>query len=499
MTDILVRFVHPEAGSVEASVGDRPLVVGREGSDVVLGDGRVSRKHGRLWREGDSVFYEDTGSSNGSWLEGRRLSAPVRVESARPIVVGETALTLAGSDSQNLPLGMSLQMRLRAGGSVSEVLSFGQPARYATALYDFVQALLASSTQELLERAVSTIQETVPAAQRVAVKAWPTLHSLLPTESPVSLSMARLAVHNREALLLSEEAMDEPEVVASAIRHGIRSAIYVPLLTADSDAVGVLCVDTPRPGIPFSEDDFQFVRALGALLATALVAGRVREVQTRRDAMATFLKIASHDLRNPVGVALVAAKTIMTYDDPKIARELLPCIVEASERAMDLIRTYLEMAGLDAGQTVKLERSWLDARELVQGELEFNRVALPAKRKLELVSRVDCDRVHGDPQRLRQILGNLLSNAVKYSPDGGQITLEVEEGALFRVRDQGKGIAPEDQERLFRQFERLGDTQAQGIGLGLWLTAALVNAHGGRIWVESTPGEGATFAFTIPP
>lgn len=489
-TDILVRFEHPEAGSVEVAVGEKPLVVGREGSDVVLGDGRVSRRHGRLWREGDAVLFEDTGSSNGSWLDGKRLTGPVKVEQDRHIVVGETALRLSDAG------GMSLQMRVQAEGAVDLT------SRYTASLYEFVQALLVSSSEELIALAMRTIAETVPAAQRVTAVSWPDLLPLLPDQDPagVSASMARYAVTNREAILLSEDALEQPDIAASVVRHGIRSAIYAPL-----HDFGVLCVDTPRPSIPFSAEDLQFVRALGALLATALVAERqrqevrrieteAREVQARRDAMASFLKIASHDLRNPVGVALSASKMIL--QTPALSDSLLPCIVEASERAMDLIHTYLEMAGLDAGQMVRLERTWLDVPSLVQGEIEFNQISLT--RKLSFVPKVSCSKVYADPQRLRQILGNLLSNAIKYSPEGGQITIEASEGVVFRVRDQGKGIAPEDQERLFRQFERLDDLH-KGVGLGLWLTSCLVAAHGGKIWVECAPGEGATLAFTIPP
>jgi signal transduction histidine kinase len=410
----------------------------------------------------------------------------VKVEQDRSIVVGETALRLSDVG------GMSVQIRVQAEGAVD----------LTAPLYEFVQALLVSSSEELISLAMRTISQTVPASQRVVAVSWPDLHPLLPDQDAtgVSVSMARYAVTHREAILLSEDTLDQPDIAASVVRHGIRSALYVPL-----HDFGVLCVDTPRPSIPFTADDLQFVRALGALLATALKAERhreevrrveneAREHAARRDAMAAFLKIASHDLRNPVGVALQASKMIVK--SPGLADSLLPCIVEASERAMDLIHTYLEMAGLDAGQTVRLERSWLDVPALVQGELEFNRIGL--SRNVSFVSSVSCSKVYADPQRLRQILGNLLSNAIKYSPEGGTITLEASEGVVFRVRDQGKGIAPEDQERLFRQFERLDDLH-KGVGLGLWLTSCLVAAHGGRIWVECAPGEGATLAFTIPP
>lgn len=477
---MLVRFSHPEVGTVEAEIGATPLTVGRQGyADIGLADGRVSRQHGKIWRENDTVWYQDTGSSNGSWLDGQRLQEPVVLEPARTIVVGETALSIA--------LDLSLQMHLPAEGQqpLAEV-------RHQAALYDFVQALLSSSGDQLIERANRTLRQTVPAAQRSLVLSWP------PEEPPdgISLSLAHYAVARREALLLSDAQHDD-NLGATAISQGIRSAIYVPLVTPHAEPVGVLCVDTPQRTVPFSPDDFQFVRAVGAMLATALVAERARDVQARRDAMAAFLRIASHDLRNPLTVVLVGARSLLRRrDDPEMVKDFAQSILDAGHRAMDLIHTYLELAALDAGQTMKLQREWVNVPQLVQAEIQF---AQADHHNIEV--RLEADRVHADPRRLRQVLGNLLSNALKYSPQHTTIQLKAQKEnhtVTFHVRDQGVGISAADQARLFRQFQRVGNHQAEGIGLGLWLSAALVEAHGGRLWVESAPGQGSTFFFTIP-
>jgi signal transduction histidine kinase len=106
--------------------------------------------------------------------------------------------------------------------------------------------------------------------------------------------------------------------------------------------------------------------------------------------------------------------------------------------------------------------------------------------------------------RLERILDNLLQNAVKYSPPGSQIRVfakEEKEHVVIGISDQGNGIAPRDQARLFRPFQRLessGLSGAKGIGLGLLVCRRLVEAHGGQIWVESEPGQGSTFFFTLP-
>jgi len=111
--------------------------------------------------------------------------------------------------------------------------------------------------------------------------------------------------------------------------------------------------------------------------------------------------------------------------------------------------------------------------------------------------------VQGDERRLRQVVFNLLSNAVKFTPAGGSITVATErvgDEVQVSVADTGPGIAPEDQERIFEEFQQteVGVQQREGTGLGLALSKRLVELHGGRIWVESEPGRGSRFVFTLP-
>jgi len=116
----------------------------------------------------------------------------------------------------------------------------------------------------------------------------------------------------------------------------------------------------------------------------------------------------------------------------------------------------------------------------------------------------DFPLVHADYERTREVLENLVSNAVKYSPDGGVIRIfgrAAADHAIISVNDQGIGIAPEEQAKLFRRFYRVDNRlrrDTQGAGLGLFLARAIVEAQGGRIWVESAPGRGSRFSFTVP-
>jgi signal transduction histidine kinase len=124
--------------------------------------------------------------------------------------------------------------------------------------------------------------------------------------------------------------------------------------------------------------------------------------------------------------------------------------------------------------------------------------------QLQLELDPSVDLVSGDERRIRQVVFNLLSNAVKFTPSGGQVdvsTHQVNGEVLVSVADTGPGISADDRERIFEEFQQARDVNGErpeGTGLGLALSKSLVELHGGRIWVESQPGEGSTFTFTLP-
>jgi len=155
---------------------------------------------------------------------------------------------------------------------------------------------------------------------------------------------------------------------------------------------------------------------------------------------------------------------------------------------------------MESGQ-LTIEAARLSARELIAAAVDMQR-PLASSSSLEL--RVDLDGevsdIWGDRDRLLQVFENLIGNAIKFTKAGG-ITVGAtsrDHEVIFRVADTGSGIAPEHLPRVFDRFWQATSTNRQGAGLGLPITKGIVEAHGGRIWVESTPSLGTTFSFTIP-
>ncbi len=224
-----------------------------------------------------------------------------------------------------------------------------------------------------------------------------------------------------------------------------------------------------------------------------------------------FISTISHELRTPLtaikgalGLALGGAAGPIA---PQM-RELLELAEKNTDRLIALINDILDMFRLET-RRLPLRAEPVSLEDSIQHEVSRNWEAAQRNNvRLETQIEPNLPAGNGDRVRLEQALDNLLSNAIKFSPPGGIVLVAarkvVENGAAFvevSVRDHGKGISPEAQKRIFSKFAQAEDTltrEHQGSGLGLALTKAIVDLHGGRIWCESTPGKGSTFFFTVP-
>ncbi len=220
-----------------------------------------------------------------------------------------------------------------------------------------------------------------------------------------------------------------------------------------------------------------------------------------------FIGMAAHDLRKPVGVIMTYSEFVLDEAGDRLddeQRGFLRTSLAAAVGMKRLIDNFLDVSVIESGQ-LRVERSRTDVGQIVEGVLPLVRL-LAARKKIELHTEAGDDNrpLLVDVAKLQQVLGNLLGNAIEHSKPGQRVWLTAHRDdaeLVFSVRDQGPGIAPEDQTKLFAPFARAGTRKTAGersVGLGLAIARLVVAAHGGRLWVESVPGLGSTFFVSLP-
>ncbi len=210
-----------------------------------------------------------------------------------------------------------------------------------------------------------------------------------------------------------------------------------------------------------------------------------------------------HDLRNPATVVLGALDLLEAEELTEAQYEIADVARQGGQRLLNLINAILDVNRLESGQ-MPLEREPIRL-DIIAAEMAEMEQVLTRDKHLTLENNVQSGLplVSVDVELLRRVLQNLIGNAIKFTPAGGHITLEAQVDSahpqylVIAVKDDGPGIAPDLQARLFQKFIS-GRVRGRGSGLGLAFCRLVVEAHGGRIWVESTPGSGATFHFTLP-
>jgi PAS domain S-box-containing protein len=219
-----------------------------------------------------------------------------------------------------------------------------------------------------------------------------------------------------------------------------------------------------------------------------------------------FVATVSHELRTPLAAIYGAAVTLGREDlqlEEQMRSRLLGVIGEESERLAQIVNDVLLASHLDSGQ-LHLAIEACDGVELARSVIAAAEAHAPDGITLKLKAPKQAPPVAADPQQLRQVFVNLVENAIKYSPEGGPVTMTVEElerAVRFRVTDEGLGIPVGERRRVFEKFYRLDPNMTKGIGgtgLGLYICRELVRRLGGRIWVESNNGKGSAFNVEIP-
>jgi PAS domain S-box-containing protein len=226
----------------------------------------------------------------------------------------------------------------------------------------------------------------------------------------------------------------------------------------------------------------------------------VTAVHRLNEQVQNLVRVVSHDLRTPLGVVLLQGELLARSPDAATARRGAT-IKSAAQRMGMLVQDMVDLARVETRQ-LRLDLVDLDLRAWVGEAVATLAGVLPTGR-LRVEVAPDVPRVRADPGRLERVLANLLSNAVKYSPAESGILLAAarhELGARLSVTDAGRGIPADELPKVFDRYYRApgAATYGEGLGLGLFITRQLVEAHGGRIWAESEAGRGSTFHVVLP-
>jgi signal transduction histidine kinase/pSer/pThr/pTyr-binding forkhead associated (FHA) protein len=538
------------------------LIIGRKPDvHVRVQDIATSGHHAEVLIEDSGVRLRDLGSRNGTYLNGKRIDeAPL--EAGDEIEIGVTTIVVCRAPTYEregeppssrepptpwpvdfrttkITIGLDDLRRMRGGNPVEDrLLLVGQ---LADALRGAERrSRILAITRGILERAFteSRVFLLVPGPDGLADPVIPS------PEPPPSATVASEAAATLSAILSTRLEDDERFAGAESIKiGGLRSAIAAPLVRSGGEIIGVLYADR-RGFMPFAAGDLRLLglvanhvstvldnnasmeelRRTNEELATARAAleqwnreleRRVdeRTAEVRRQAAEIqrlavekdeLLGMAAHDLRGPLSVIQCMAHfQAAGRSQPRETAEAFALIRDAASSLTTLLTGLLDAEAVARGK-IDLERVPCDVAEMLAKASPL--ALLAAARKgihvaFEVPPGLTAD---ADPLRIGQVVANLLMNAMKFSAGGSTIRIAAQPGAggevEVSVADEGIGIARDELPRLFAPYQQGREGRRKGgTGLGLAIAKKLVELHGGRIQVESEPGRGTRFTFTIPP
>ena len=328
-------------------------------------------------------------------------------------------------------------------------------------------------------------------------------------ETPRELSFCAHAIMGRELMVVQDTAADErfksnPLVAGDP---GVRFYAGAPLVTPDGYALGTLCaIDmTPRSLTEEQENALKsLARQAVAQMELRLNYARLQDLERLRDNLTSMLV---HDMRTPLTSYLTGLQTLQMMGDLKPDQaECVDISVNGGKTLLGMINDLLDIGKLEDG-SLQLERSRVSL-DLLAHQALAQVSSLALAREIQVTSEIAADlpTLFADEEKLTRVLVNLLGNAIKFTPPNGLVGLTVcrgrgEDAVQISISDTGEGIPADSFDLIFEKFGQVADRKAgrrKSTGLGLTFCKMMVEAHGGRIWLESTMGEGTTFRFTLP-
>jgi signal transduction histidine kinase len=398
-------------------------------------------------------------------------------------------------------------------------------ATRATKLVDVTTALSeANSVDEVTTVVLTKGLAVVEAARAVLISVDGDRLRLLGTRGMSPTLVAQLGALTRDTevpvvqalragKMISIESAAEFREKYSAVIEGfeeltdMQTYLATPLVHA-GETVGSIALHF-REAAAVGASDRTFTLLLAQAAATALHRARTydAELEKRKHAELTaqaredVLGVVAHDLRNPLNLIQMTVELIIEEELPVARRkEMLDIALRGAKTMNRLIDDLLDSVRMQAG------RLSLDVEEVSVGTImrqaEETFRPLAKKRHVNFETTVqDGATVRADPARVSQIVGNLVGNAIKFTPEKGSVKLRatpVDKNIVFEVVDDGPGIPADNMSHLFDNFWQARKSDRRGVGLGLAIAKGLVEAHGGKIWVESTVDHGSTFSFSLP-
>ena len=425
---------------------------------------------------------------------------------------------------ENVRLFQELQARTRElARSVGELQALGEVGRAVSSTLDLetVLATIVSRASQLSDSDGGAIYEYDEETETFLLRATQNLDAEL--VELLRSTFIRKGEGAMGRMALTREPVQIPDILQDAtyqsrvreivLRTGYRALLAVPLIR-ESGIIGGLVVNRKTPG-EFAPDVIELLRTFATQSALAIQNARLfqeieeksRQLEIADRHKSEFLASMSHELRTPLNAVIGFSEVLLERMFGEINAkqdEYLQDILSSGRHLLSLINDILDLAKIEAG------RMELDVADFHLPQAIDNAVTLvrerAARRAITLEVGIDpqLGEIKGDERKVKQVLLNLLSNAIKFTPEGGRVDVHaglVDGVAEIAVSDTGVGIAPEDHEAVFEEFRQVGTDYAkkhEGTGLGLTLSRRFVELHGGKIWVKSQLGQGATFTFTLP-
>jgi two-component system sensor histidine kinase KdpD len=414
--------------------------------------------------------------------------------------------SFAVSDAQYLvTFAVMLTVALITGQMTASLRYQARVASYreerARALYEFARDMSSLlQTDQVVEAATKFIADTF--RTKVAIL-LPDQQDRVELHDPVGLALTT------DLRVAAQWAYDKSQPAGAGTDTLPNSEyLFIPL-RAPMRTRGVLGIKAANRRMLMVPEQQRHLDTFAALTAIALE--RVHYVEVAQQALISMeserlrnslLAALSHDLRTPLA-GLVGLAESLELTKPELAGlqlETARAIAEEARRMSALVNNLLDMARIQSGE-VKLNRQWQPLEEVVGSALQAVRTAL-GRRPVEVALAHDLPLVEFDGTLIERVLYNLLENATKYTPDGTLIRIGGEvsgDNLLVTVSDNGPGLPKGQQDSIFEKFTRGSrESATPGVGLGLAISRAIVEAHHGRIWAQDNPGGGARFCFTLP-